>query len=110
VDFGHGFGNDGRQPTLGNDNNEACAGVGGLSEILALFGPMTAMPSGAIYFLESVHRSALSLAWCFLPGCKTLTFWLGDGGACGIIPLVGGVALEARDMLAMAVADKVGPS
>jgi hypothetical protein len=47
------------------------------------------------------------LAWCFLPGCKTLTCWLGDDGACGVVPFVGGVALEARAMPAMAAADKV---
>jgi hypothetical protein len=71
------------------------------------FGPITATPSGAVYFLESVHRSVLSLAWRFLSGCKTLTFWLGDGGTCGVVPLVGGVALEARAMFAMVVANKV---
>ena len=50
--------------------------------------------------IVGVHQRALS-------GCKTLTFWLGDGSACGVIPLVGGVALEARAMPIIVVADKV---
>ena len=69
VDFGCGFGNDGQQPTLGNGSNEACAGVLGSWRKPCPSGPMTVMPSGVVYFLGSVHRSALS-------PCMALSFWV----------------------------------
>ena len=42
-----------------------------------------------------------------LPGCKTLTSWSGDGGANGVMFLLGCVVLEARACLSVTAASIV---
>jgi hypothetical protein len=82
----------GDKSRLATTATRSMQGVGALAKALPFFGLMTATPSGAVTSLEASIDLLPLLAWYFLPKCKTLTFWLGDGDACGIVPLIRGVA------------------
>ena len=72
-----------------------CTGVRRHGESFVCLGLMMTTPLGAIFFLGSVNRTALSPLRAVSSWVKTLTFWSGDAGAGGVAFLLGGVVSEA---------------